>query len=102
MRENRLVGILSRANLLQALVSAASADEPAAKDDRTIRARLLAELQNKVWCPSNILVTNGVVHLWGQVLSDSEREAMRIAAENIPGVRAVRDHTWYPDVSPRL
>jgi CBS domain-containing protein len=102
MRENRLVGIVSRTNLLQALVSAASGDEESLRDDRSIRARLLAELQDKAWRPSNILVTNGVVHFWGQVLSDSEREAMRIAAENIPGVRGVKDHTWYPDVLPRL
>jgi hypothetical protein len=100
MREKRLVGIVSRANLLQALVSAASAEEQPPGDDRSIRARLLTELQKKAWRPSNILVANGVVHLWGKVHSESEREAMRIAAENIPGVRGVEDHTWYPDVLP--
>jgi CBS domain-containing protein len=100
MREKRLVGMVSRANLLQALVSAAVPEEHPREDDQSIRARLLTELQKKAWCPSNILVANGVVHFWGQVHSDSERDAMRIAAENVPGVRDVRDHTWYPDVLP--
>jgi signal-transduction protein with cAMP-binding, CBS, and nucleotidyltransferase domain len=99
-REERPIGIVSRANLLQALVSRAStADQPPA-DDRSIRARLLGELQKKPWRPSNLIVANGVVHYWGEVHSESEREAMRIAAENIPGVRGVEDHTQYPNVLP--
>jgi signal-transduction protein with cAMP-binding, CBS, and nucleotidyltransferase domain len=102
MREQRPVGLVSRANLLQALVSTASTAEKPATDDRTIRARLLTELQKKPWRPSNLIVANGVVHFWGEVHSESEREALRIAAENIPGVLGVEDHTWYPDVLPPL
>jgi osmotically-inducible protein OsmY len=85
---------------LQALVSTTSPDEQPPADDRSIRARLLTELQKKPWRPSNVLVTNGVVHFWGEVRSDNERAAMRVAAENIPGVRGVKDHTWYPKAFP--
>jgi osmotically-inducible protein OsmY len=37
--------------------------------------------------------TDDVVHLWGTILSEEERQALRVAAENIAGVRAVQDHT---------
>lgn len=99
-RDRRPIGIVSRANLLQALVSRASTEDQPPADDRSIRARLLSELQKKPWRPSNLIVANGVVHYWGEVHSDNEREAMRIAAENIPGVRGVEDHTQYPSVLP--
>jgi CBS domain-containing protein len=100
MREKRLVGVVSRANLLQALVCAVKPGEPAATDDRSIRTRLTAELQSKRWRPSNIIVANGVVHFWGEVHSENERKAMRVAAESVPGVRAIEDHTWYPAIFP--
>jgi CBS domain-containing protein len=99
-REERPIGIVSRANLLQALVSRTSTEDQSPADDRSIRVRLLSELQKKPWRPSNLIVANGVVHYWGEVHSESEREAMRIAAENIPGVRGVEDHTWFPSVLP--
>ena len=36
-------------------------------------------------------VNCGVVDLWGYVESDSERKAIRVAAESMPGVRGVND-----------
>jgi CBS domain-containing protein len=97
LRDGKLVGIISRANLVRAL--AAIDREPAtgvAGDDRDIRARLLAELNGREWArvwPEDIVVQNGVVHLW---ISDdrpaAEREALRVAAENVPGVRQVEEH----------
>jgi CBS domain/BON domain len=100
MRENLLVGIVSRANLLQALASSASLLTPAVVDDRSIRRKLLVELHDKPWGLRNIIVMDGVVHFWGAVNSEEERQALRIAAENIPGVRAVENHTWYPELLP--
>jgi CBS domain-containing protein len=100
LHDDKIVGIVSRANLLQVLASggAERADE---EQDRTIRARLLSELQEHRWAhvsENRVVVTNGVVHLWGTVGSDDERRALRIAAENIPGVRAIEDHTVSPPV----
>ena len=96
VRDGKLVGIVSRANLVQAL--AMTIDESpsgAGADDRTIRDKLLTELKAQRWAevsPANITVKNGVVHLWSSYLSEQEKRALVVAAENIPGVRRVEDH----------
>jgi CBS domain-containing protein len=96
LRGDRLVGIISRANLMQVLVSVAT--EVAAgtpDDDATLRCRVLAELEGQPWAPAagdNVVVRNGVVHLWGSVRTEVQRDAMRIAAETIAGVGKVVDH----------
>jgi len=87
--DEKIVGIVSRSDLLRVLVSGGgqSADE---NGDRMIRDRLIAELRKQNWADptvGNIVVSEGVVHLWNIVGSDEERRALRIAAENIPGVR---------------
>ncbi len=99
-RDGRLVGIVTRRNLLQALATSLAA--PAADaDDRTIRDALYAELQRQAWAtPSSInaVVTDRVVHLWGIAPDDTVRQAIVVAAENIPGVRGVEDHMDRPRV----
>ena len=93
VRDGRLVGIVSRGNLLQAL-AATDVSKPVSADDRTIRERLTAELQAQPWAhmmTKNIVVENGVVHLFGFVRSEQERSALRVAAENVPGVVRVED-----------
>jgi osmotically-inducible protein OsmY len=67
----------------------------AAAEDRTIREKLLAELKAQKWAevsPANVTVKDGVVHLWSSYLSEREKRALVVAAENIPGVRRVEDH----------
>jgi CBS domain-containing protein len=94
VKDNNLVGIVSRSNLLQAL-AAADVSRPGGNDDRAIREQLLAELQKQRWVHmalKNVVVQNGVVSLWGMVSSDDERRALRIAAENVPGVKGVEDN----------
>ena len=89
-----LVGIVSRANIIQAVASARpklEMNEP----DAMIRERLIAELKKQSWShvhKLNVTVTNGVVDLWGFAQSVTERQAIRVAAECIPGVTAVNDH----------
>jgi len=97
LRDGRLVGIVSRANLVRALAMTRS--EPAAEvdsDDRTIRERLLAELKGQEWVhiwAADIIVRDRVVHLWfSDDRSAEERQALHVAAENIPGVRQVEEH----------
>lgn len=96
VRDGKLVGIVSRANLVRALaMSAAEPLSSAEVDDRTIRDELLAELKAQKWAeisPANVTVKDGVVHLWSSYLSEQERRALVIAAENTPGVRRVEDH----------
>ncbi|WP_026608306.1 CBS domain-containing protein [Methylocapsa acidiphila] len=94
VKDGKLVGIVSRSNLIQAL---ASAPPPPADDrlaDRGIRASVLAELGKQSWTDfgeRNIVVSNGVVHIWGLVGTPEERKALVALAEDVSGVRAVSD-----------
>jgi CBS-domain-containing membrane protein len=94
LRDGRLVGIVTRSNLLQVLATA-DVSKPMNVADRVIRERLNEELEEQPWAyllSKNVVVENGVVHLFGIVQSDEERHAIRLAAENQAGVRAVEDH----------
>lgn len=100
VKAGKVVGIVSRANLIQALASAAKPglQEPKA-DDVSVRERVLTQFRSQPWTTPwllNVVVHDGVVDLWGIVDSQAERRAARVAAETIPGVRAVKDnlHMW--------
>ncbi len=105
LRDGKLIGIVSRANLVRALVTAKTpAADGAVLDDFTIRDALLAELRGKPWAKvwaSEIMVRNKVVHLW---YSDDqpleERQAIRTAAENTPGVARVEEHLVHVPMNP--
>jgi len=96
LRNGKLVGIVSRANLVRAL--AMTINEPASgaeADDRAIRDKLLAELKAEKWAevsPANVTVKDGIVHLWSSYYSEQEKRALVVAAESIAGVRRVEDH----------
>jgi CBS-domain-containing membrane protein len=94
VHDGKIVGIVSRADLLQVLASggATNANE---ESDRLIRDRLLSELCTQEWANSaagNVVVSDGVVHFWGTVGSEEERRALRVVAENIPGIGGIEDH----------
>lgn len=94
VRNGQLVGIVSRANFVQAIASSGSKLE-IPLSDATIRDRLLAHLKTQSWAHTGLLnatVNDGVVDLWGVSSSEAERRAVRVAAETTPGVRAVNDH----------
>ena len=92
----KLVGIVSRVDLLRALATRqAEPMPPLAETDATIRAAMNDVLENEEWAMSamvNVIVSEGVVHLWGVIDSNDQRQALRVAAENIPGVTGVEDH----------
>jgi osmotically-inducible protein OsmY len=96
LRDGRLVGIVSRANLLRALAMTISERPSGAEaEDRAIRDKLLAELKAQKWAevaPANIIVKDGIVHLWSSYYSEEEKRALIMAAESIPGVRRVENH----------
>jgi CBS domain-containing protein len=95
MRGNTVVGIVSRANLLHALAAVGREAAPALKDDQAIRARVVADLAKQPWAPRDLIdvtVRNGVVELWGVVIVEHQREAARVVAENVPGVKSVISH----------
>ncbi|HXZ06725.1 MAG TPA: CBS domain-containing protein [Paraburkholderia sp.] len=96
LRAGRIVGIVSRANLVQALASVPEELEPEeAPSDREIRAMLMGELsgQSFAFAGRNIVVRHGVVHLWGVFREAEAVNAVRVAAETTPGVKRFEDHT---------
>lgn len=103
VRDRALVGIVSRANLLRALASIAREARPSNVSDATIRQQLLAELEKQSWAPVSlvdVVVRDGVVHLWGTITEERQRPAIKVAAENIPGVKGVEDHlAWIEPMS---
>lgn len=102
VRGDRVVGILSRANLLHALAGIAREIEPSTTDDAGIRDRLLEELTREPWAPValiDVTVRKGVVDLWGTITDERERQAIIVAAENVPGVQAVNDHLAWVDAT---
>jgi CBS domain-containing protein len=102
VRGDKVVGIVSRANLLHALASVARETKPAERDDEAVRALILAELAKEPWAPAmliNPVVRDGVVELWGTITDERERPALIIAAENVPGVKAVHDHLAWVDAT---
>jgi CBS domain-containing protein len=95
VRDGRLVGLVSRANLIQGLAAPRPPAPAPVTDDRTIREQIARALDREPWVthsPLNVIVTNGVVQLWGFVESVEERTAIRVAVSNVPGVVAVEDH----------
>jgi CBS-domain-containing membrane protein len=101
VQDGKLVGIVSRANLLHALASVAREVKSTASDDATIREQIMAECAKQPWAPHvNVVVRDGVAELWGVITDERERQAFIVAAENVPGVNAVRDHlVWVEPTS---
>jgi CBS-domain-containing membrane protein len=95
LREGSMVGILSRANLIQALMSREPATDKARPSDEQLRREVTKAVDTQPWCsawPTNVVVSSGVVHLWGFTHSEAVRKAYRVAAENVPGVKKVKNH----------
>lgn len=95
VRNNGVVGIVSRADLVQKLAAHREAPMENAPQDREIREKVLSDLRGHGWrspIAFNVTVTNGVVEFWGVYRTEDERKAARVAAENVEGVAEVHDH----------
>jgi CBS domain-containing protein len=103
VRGRQLVGIVSRANLLHAVASLSSVASVSSADDTAIRDRILSELHKELWAPVallNMVVRHGIVDLWGTITDERQRKAIQVVAENVPGVKEVRDHlVWVEPIS---
>jgi CBS domain-containing protein len=98
-RGNKLVGIVTRSNLLQAVASLArDIPDPTADDDH-IRNRIINTLAKNDWCPwgLNVVVRDGIVHLSGVITEERSRAAAIVGAENVAGVKKVHDHLCWVD-----
>lgn len=91
VRRGKVIGVVSRANLLHGLVAQKPEARPMPVKDRDIRARILAELDQAGIDTAyiNVVVAGGTVELWGAVESDTQRRAVALAAENAKGVKRV-------------
>jgi CBS domain-containing protein len=103
LREGRVVGIVSRANLMRAIIPIArTAGSPAASDTQ-IRTRIIAEMESHSWAPRalvDLTVKDGVVDFCGVILDERDRAALKVLAENVPGVKSVHDHmSWVEPMS---
>ncbi len=96
MEGHRLIGIVSRSDMLRALLAIDPTEQPSPDiDDQAIRERLLAALKARHWAGAivaNVIVESGVVHLWGEAGTTREIDACRALAETIEGVRRVASH----------
>lgn len=100
VENGRMVGVVSRSDLLRALLSRVR-DEKTPEtltDDRTIRDAILAGFERTSWAPMttlNVTVKNGVVDVWGTITNPDERRAICVIAENAAGVKETHDHLVY-------
>ena len=103
VEDGKLVGIVSRANLIRALtmLPAAAAGEAVKGKDAEIRQNILDRLKSESWSPAwlNVRVEDGVVELWGATSSQAQKKAAYVAAEITPGVVRVEDNIVVQKVS---
>lgn len=95
VRGDTLVGLVTRANLLRALVRETYVVTDGPSSDMVIQTRITKEIADQPWNPGQMVqvtVKDGVVKLAGVLLDEQERKAIRMVAENVPGVRAIEDH----------
>lgn len=95
VRDEVVVGVVSRADLLRALLSREPDNPMLQPTDKALRQAVVEALEKKPWTskwPTNVFANDGVVHLWGFVEGEEVRKAYRVAAENVPGVRRVKNH----------
>jgi CBS domain-containing protein len=100
VRDKSVVGIITRANLMRALIHLSLQNAPVSAGDAEIRERLNSELNKQSWAPLgliNIAVKDGVVTFSGALTDERERQALRVAAENVPGVKMVKDDLVWID-----
>ncbi len=101
IESGRMVGIVSRANLMHALASLSRDTTAPAGDDSKIRDNIMNAIGGQKWAPRvNVVVKNGVAELWGVITDERERQALIVATENVPGVEQVHDHlVWVEPMS---
>ncbi len=95
LRGARLVGVVSRVDLVRAMAHTVRATKARLKDDESIRSHLLAEIDGQSWAPRNhihVVVQNGDTQLWGTITDESHRQVLQAAARKTPGVKTVEDH----------
>ncbi len=94
LRDRKVVGIVSRANLMRALLLLMRTPTSMPRSDRAIRDQIRKAVETEPWGPKgsiNVVVRNGAVELYGSIFEEREREALHVLIGNIPGVKGIRD-----------
>jgi len=102
VRGDNVVGMITRANLLQTVASLARQIPDPTADDDHIRNRIIGAMEKNDWCPYGlkVIVRDGIVHLSGVITEDRARQAAIVATENVEGVRKVHDHLrWFDTIT---
>lgn len=103
VKNGLVVGVVTRRSLLQGLAAIVVGVKPSTRDDASLRSSIITEIYKLPWTPRaslNVIVQNGVVHLWGVIVDERQRKAMCLAAEGVPGVKEVHDHlVWVEPVT---
>lgn len=98
LRDRKLVGIVSRADIVRALVRREPAQQQHTKpDDGAIQKVLRGEMRKQPWLNTAyicVVVENGIVEFSGLIDSEDQRRALRVLAQAVPGVRKVSDHLF--------
>jgi CBS-domain-containing membrane protein len=99
LQDGRMIGIVTRKNLLQAVASLARDTPSSQLSDDNIRRKVIAAIDSNDWRPFglSVLVRNGAVHLSGVITEERSRKATVVAAENVCGVKEVHDHLCWVD-----
>ena len=94
VKNERIVGIVSRANLVQALAIHGLPFFDRLEADEALREAVMSKIHKlrEIGSMVDIIVNRGTVNLWGVVRTEEEKNAFRTAAEQTPGVRAVHNH----------
>ena len=95
VEDDKLVGIVSRANIVRRIASTKELHVETYVDDEAVRHQIEEVLDKQPWASvgtTSVTVSDGVVEFWGMVNSDAEREASRVAAEDVSGVKKIIDH----------
>ena len=93
--DGKVVGIVSRADLMSALAEVLSESKKVPADDQSIRRVIVSEMKRQPWCPVQSLrirVRGGYVDLSGTIFDERQRQALHVLVENVQGVKGIHDH----------
>jgi CBS domain-containing protein len=95
VRGEKVVGVVSRANLMRALASIHRAAPESSKDDGAIRNQILSEIAKQDWSVGvlvDVIVRDGIADVWGSIADLAQRDALKVLIEKTAGVKQVEDH----------
>jgi CBS domain-containing protein len=95
VRGEKVVGVVSRVNLMRALASIYRAAPKSSKDDAAIRSQILSDIAKQDWSAGvdvDVVVRDGIADIWGSIAELAQRDALKVLVERTPGVKQVEDH----------